>query len=151
MTPAMVERCEQSIALSGFTNAEVHSGDAEDLPFPDASFDAVSTNGALNLVPDKARALHEIHRVLRPGGQLVLGDIVVTSGAGRFMRNNVNLWALCVGGAVREQELLTLVGEAGFANGQITHRFACTQGGNGDVFARWLGIHGVNLHSTKPS
>jgi SAM-dependent methyltransferase len=78
MTPAMVERARRNVALLGATNVEVHEGVMESLPFADASVDAVIANGVLNLSTRKSRALAEMHRVLRPGGRVVLADLVLT-------------------------------------------------------------------------
>lgn len=147
MTPEMRERC--TAAITG-TNAEVLAGDAENLPVDDASIDTVISNGVLNLVPDKPRALAEIHRVLRPGGRLMLGDIALTSSLGRYLKSSVDLWALCVGGAIRERDTLALVTAAGFENARITQRFDCITGTSSETLARMLGVHGINLYATKP-
>jgi arsenite methyltransferase len=77
MTDAMRNRALSSAAAAGLTNVEVYLSDATSLPIPDASVDVVISNGVLNLVPEKDRAFAEIRRVLRPGGRLQLGDIVI--------------------------------------------------------------------------
>lgn len=92
MTEQMIARCRAAIAASGLTNVEVRRGDAEALPLEDASVDAVISNGVLNLVPHKELAFREILRVLRPGGRLLLGDIVVSMEIPSGMRENVDLW-----------------------------------------------------------
>jgi SAM-dependent methyltransferase len=77
MTPAMVDRTRLHASLAGLDNVDVHGGLMEALPLPDASVDVVISNGVLNLSTRKSRALAEMHRVLRPGGRLVLADFVV--------------------------------------------------------------------------
>jgi SAM-dependent methyltransferase len=78
MTPAMVERARANAHAAGLGQVEVHEGLMEALPFPDASVDAVISNGVLNLSTRKSRALAEMYRVLRPGGQIALADLVMT-------------------------------------------------------------------------
>jgi SAM-dependent methyltransferase len=78
MTPAMLERARHHAATAGLDNVELHQGLMEALPLADASIDVVVSNGTLNLSTRKARALAEMHRVLRPGGRLALADLVLT-------------------------------------------------------------------------
>jgi SAM-dependent methyltransferase len=77
MTPAMVERARINAHAAGFDHVEVHEGLMEALPFPDASVDVVITNGVLNLSTRKSRSLAEMYRVLHPGGQVALADLVM--------------------------------------------------------------------------
>ncbi len=93
MTEAMRDRALASAAAAGARHVEVRLGDATALPVADASVDAVISNGALNLVPEKEKAFAEILRVLRPGGRLQLGDIVLGGPLSAEARGNVGLWA----------------------------------------------------------
>ena len=88
----MRDRALASAAAAGLANVEVKLGDATALPLPDASLDAVISNGVLNLVPEKDKALAEIWRVLRPGGRLQLGDIVLDAPLSAEARGDVALW-----------------------------------------------------------
>jgi ubiquinone/menaquinone biosynthesis C-methylase UbiE len=72
----------------------------EDLPFEDESFDAVISNGVINLSPVKARVFAEAARVLRPGGRLAIADIVSGRALKERTRRNVELWAACIAGAI---------------------------------------------------
>ena len=92
MTEAMVERARQSAAAVGLWNVEIRKGDATDLPIADRSIDVVSSNGVLNLVPEKDRAFSEIVRVLKPGGRLHLADIALDVELGEDARRNIDLW-----------------------------------------------------------
>ena len=76
LTPEMVLRARHLLSEAGATCASVQVASAECLPFPDESFDVVTSNGALNLVPDKPVAFREIHRVLREGGRFQFADVV---------------------------------------------------------------------------
>ena len=150
MTDEMLQRCQASIAESGLRQVEVRRGDAENLPVDDGSIDTVISNGVLNLVPNKERAVREIYRVLRPGGRLLLSDIALTSGLGRLLRSSVDLWALCVGGALREEEVVGLVTGVGFRQVRTTECFDCIRGTSSEFLARRLGVHGMNLYAQKP-
>lgn len=92
MTPAMLARARESAARAGFTNVRFHEGFAEALPVPDGWADVVISNGVLNLFPDKLAGLREMARVLRPGGRLQLGDILVNRDVGAKARRNIDLW-----------------------------------------------------------
>jgi arsenite methyltransferase len=92
MTEAMRDRARTCATAAGLTNVEVHRADATALPLPDVSVDVVISNGVLNLVPEKEKAFTEIYRVLRPGGRLQLGDIVVDAELGEEVRGNIDLW-----------------------------------------------------------
>jgi SAM-dependent methyltransferase len=151
MTPEMADRCRSAITASGRTWAEVIVGAAQDLPVEDSSIDTVISNGVLNLVPDKGRAFSEIFRVLRPGGQLFFSDIALKSPLGRFLSSNVDLWALCVGGAVTEDDLLSLISDVGFLEVRTTERFDCIRGTSSEFIARRLGVYSLNLHARKPT
>jgi arsenite methyltransferase len=92
MTEGMRDRARSSAAAAGLSNVEVHCADATLLPLPDASVDVVISNGVLNLVPEKEKAFSEIRRVLRPGGRLQLGDIVLSAPLSSEARGDVGLW-----------------------------------------------------------
>lgn len=92
MTPAMAERARASSQAMGLSNVEVRLGDALELPVDDGSVDVVISNGVINLVPDKEKAYAEIFRVLKPGGRLQLGDIIVAHELSEAVRNNIDLW-----------------------------------------------------------
>lgn len=92
MTPAMAERARASSRAMGLSNVEVRLGDALELPVDDESVDVVISNGVINLVPDKEKAYAEIFRVLKPGGRLQLGDIIVAHELSEAVRNNIDLW-----------------------------------------------------------
>jgi len=92
MTPAMVARATESAARIGCNNVRFEQGLAESLPAPDAWADVVISNGVLNLFPDKLAGLQEMARVLKPGGRLQIGDILVQKSVGDKAKRNIDLW-----------------------------------------------------------
>jgi arsenite methyltransferase len=92
MTPAMLEKARHNAALLDLDNAEFCAGFLESLPVADESVDVVISNGVVNLCPDKATALAEAYRVLKPGGRLQLSDIVVRSAVPEDAKADISLW-----------------------------------------------------------
>lgn len=92
MTPAMLERARASAAACGARNLEFRHGFAEALPVNDGWADVVISNGVMNLFPDKLAGLREMARVLKRGGRLQIGDILVEKSVGDGAKRNIDLW-----------------------------------------------------------
>ncbi len=92
MTPAMLARGRENIALTGLEQVEYREGFAEALPAPDESVDLVISNGVINLSPDKAAVFREAYRVLKPGGRLQIADIVVHKEIPDAARDDIVIW-----------------------------------------------------------
>ena len=92
MTPEMRERARNAAAEAGLANVEFRDGYAESLPVPDGWADVVISNGVLNLVPDKSAALGAMYRVLKPGGRLQIGDILVQVQVPEEAKLEIDLW-----------------------------------------------------------
>jgi SAM-dependent methyltransferase len=92
MTRAMVAKARTAAAAMAATHVEFREGFAESLPVPDAWADVVISNGVMNLFPDKLSGLGEMARVLKPGGRLQIGDILVQKPVGDGARRNIDLW-----------------------------------------------------------
>jgi arsenite methyltransferase len=92
MTPAMLDRAQRSAAQARLPNVEFREGLAEALPVPEGWADVIISNGVLNLVPDKAAALREMARVLKPGGRLQIADILVQKEVPASARRRIDLW-----------------------------------------------------------
>ena len=112
LTPAMRTKLQNTLDQNGIGNVEIVAGDAEQIPLPDASVDIVTSNGVLNLVPDKRRAIGEIFRVLKPGGQVQIADIVIANPVTPDCEDDPKLWAECVVGAT--------VDEVGFTDESVS-------------------------------
>jgi SAM-dependent methyltransferase len=92
MTPAMLNKARRAAAKAELTNVEFREGYAEALPVPDGWADVVISNGVLNLMPDKAAALSEMARVLKPTGRLQIGDILVQKAVPESAKRKIDLW-----------------------------------------------------------
>jgi len=92
MTPAMLEKACGSASRAGLSNVEFRQGYGEALPVADGWADVVISNGVLNLMPDKAAALSEMARVLKPGGRLQIGDILVQKEVPQAAKDDIALW-----------------------------------------------------------
>jgi arsenite methyltransferase len=122
MTEAMRDKLRANVERSGARNVEVLDGNAEDIPLPNASVDVVTSNGVLNLVPDKPKAISEIARVLRPGGKVQIADILLDTLPSDACRSHPELWAECVVGATTASNFLELFRTAGFTGVELLSR-----------------------------
>jgi arsenite methyltransferase len=93
MTPEMAAKARRSVAEMGLDAVRIVEGSAERLPFADASFDVVISNGVIDLIPDKDAVFSEIVRVLRPGGRIQLADVTIQRPVSEEGRRNIDLWA----------------------------------------------------------
>lgn len=153
LTPAMRRMAAAAAREAAFECAvEIRAGAFESLPVDDASVDYVLSNGVVNLAPDKPRVFAEIARVLRPGGQLFLADVVVGRELSPAVRADADLWAACIGGAVTVAELEALASGAGLAAGRVVRRFDCFRGtGLARKFGTRLEVVAVTFHAVKPA
>jgi len=119
MTPEMIARARDAAVRGGFTNVEFRMGRLESLPVEDASVDAVTSNCVINLVPDKARVFREIARVLRPGGRLVVSDIVLGGPLPEAVSRNLLAWIGCVAGAIERSEYFRILAQSGLRDAEI--------------------------------
>ena len=92
MTPEMLAKASTSARDAGFANIEFRKGHAEALPADDGWADVVISNGVINLCPDKVQVFREMHRVLRPGGRLQIGDILVQKPVPDSAKRDIDLW-----------------------------------------------------------
>jgi arsenite methyltransferase len=119
MTEAMINRARQNASELGYANVEFRLGEIEQLPVESNTIDRVISNCVINLVPDKRQAFAEIHRVLKPGGSFVVSDIVTVGELPVAVRNDPQLWAGCVAGAVDRDEYIKIIEDASFLNVQV--------------------------------
>jgi SAM-dependent methyltransferase len=154
MTSAMRHKLRAVTASAGITNVTVVEGDAESIPLPDESVSIVTSNGVLNLVPDKRRAVSEIARVLRPEGSLQLADVVLASLPAATCRDNPDLWAECVVGATTEEAFLAMLVDVGLTDVEVLHRldyFAASSSDETRKVAASFGAQSVAIRARKPA
>jgi ubiquinone/menaquinone biosynthesis C-methylase UbiE len=120
MTPEMVSRARELARSSDRTNVEFRLGEIEHLPVADASVDVVLSNCVINLVPDKGQVYREAFRILRPGGRLVVADVLATRPISDEMRNDPERWASCSSGALTRDEVTERLRSAGFESIEVT-------------------------------
>ncbi len=153
ITGPMRAKLQAAAESAGATNLETLEGDAEAIPLPDQSVDVVTTNGVLNLVPDKARAIAEIYRVLKPGGRLQIADIALARPVAERFRQDPQMWAECVVGAVEEERYLAMLREAGFDGveplGHFDY-FGLSANAKTREVAGLFNAHAITLRAVRP-
>jgi ubiquinone/menaquinone biosynthesis C-methylase UbiE/protein-disulfide isomerase-like protein with CxxC motif len=122
-TDAMIKKAESNIARSGLQNVKILRGEATKIPLPDKSVDVVTSNGVLNLVPNKQKAFQEIYRVLKPGGRIQISDIIVDTDVQSACGLVPQLWADCIGGAAVEKDYFAMLEKAGFSQTRRVRSF----------------------------
>jgi arsenite methyltransferase len=130
MTPAMVERARRNADRAGVGNVEFRLGEIENLPVADASVDVVISNCVVNLSPDKPRVFREAFRALRPGGRLVVSDLVLARPLPEAARQNAELLVGCVAGALEREAYLDAIRGAGFVDVEVLGEGAYEAGAN---------------------
>ncbi|GAB4305595.1 MAG: arsenite methyltransferase [Candidatus Bipolaricaulota bacterium] len=114
MTPEMVDRARENARTYQFENVEFRLGEIEHLPVADAAVDVVISNCVINLSPDKPRVFREAYRVLRPGGRMVVSDLVLRRELPDEVRSSLEAYVACVAGAARKDDYLAMIRAAGF-------------------------------------
>ncbi|GGX85978.1 hypothetical protein GCM10007160_11480 [Litchfieldella qijiaojingensis] len=148
LTHAMTRKLKATIDERGIDNISVIQASAERLPLADASVDSITSNGALNLVPDKRRAVAEMFRVLRPAGRLQLADVVIRRPVSVDCHEDPRLWVECVVGATVKEDLLALFHDAGFEDIRILRTldyFAHSPSAQTREIAASFGAHSIEL------
>lgn len=119
MTPEMIDKARANAGAGGYRQVEFRHGRLEALPVDDGSIDAVTSNCVINLVPDKQKVFVEVARVLRPGGRLVISDIVLNGRLPEVIERDLLAYAGCVAGAMLRDAYFGAVRAAGLSNIQI--------------------------------
>jgi SAM-dependent methyltransferase len=116
MTDGMLVKARENAKKGNYTNVEFRKGDIENLPVDDNSVDAIISNCVINLAPNKEKVFKEVYRVLKPGGRLMVSDVVLLKPLPDKLKNDEDLLIGCISGAILKQDYLKLLEKAGFTD-----------------------------------
>ncbi len=116
MTPDMISLARKNAEKGNDRNVEFRLGEIENLPVADNSIDVAISNCVINLSPDKKRVFQEVYRVLKPGGRVMISDIVLLKSLPGFVRKSIDAYVGCVAGALLKDDYLAAITSAGFKN-----------------------------------
>jgi len=119
MTPEMIDKARENARKGKYENIEFRLGEIENLPVADNHVDVIISNCVINLSPDKKRVFQEALRVLKPGGRLMVADIVLQKELPDFIRNSLAAYTGCIAGAMLKNDYLGTIKEAGFGKVKI--------------------------------
>ena len=119
MTPEMIEKARENAKQASYRNVEFRLGEIENLPVADNYVDVVISNCVINLVPDKRRVFMEAYRVLKPGGRLMISDIVLLRELPDVIKNSIEAYIGCLSGAIMRDEYMGAIRAAGFQEVRI--------------------------------
>ncbi len=114
MTDEMLNLARENQRKAGVDNVEFLKGEIENIPLPDSSVDVIISNCVINLSADKDRVLREALRVLKPGGRFAVSDVVVRGEVPAEIRRSMELWVGCIAGALRDEDYVSKLTNAGF-------------------------------------
>lgn len=148
MTPAMLARANANRDKLGLSNVEFRQGRIEAIPVADNSVDVIISNCVINLAPDKRPVFAEAMRVLKPGGRLMVSDIVTEGEFSEELRADTSRWAECVTGAIDVSDYVALMEQAGFA--QVDIRSLRDADGIVEVQEGMPRVFSANIAAVKP-
>jgi len=119
MTPEMVEKARANAQKGNYTNVEFRLGEIEKLPVEDNSIDVIISNCVINLSPEKQRVFEEAFRVLKPGGRLMVSDLVLAKELPKIIKESIEAYVGCLAGTARKEDYLRLIKQSGFQNIKI--------------------------------
>jgi ubiquinone/menaquinone biosynthesis C-methylase UbiE len=114
MTPEMIDKARENARKGNYANVEFRLGEIENLPAADNSVDIVISNCVINLAPDKNRVFTETFRVLKPGGRLMISDMVLLKELPDSIKNSIEAYIGCLSGAIKRDEYINAIKAAGF-------------------------------------
>ncbi len=124
MTPDMVERSREIARKDKYTNVEFRLGEIENLPVADNTADVIISNCVINLSPDKPQVFREAHRALKPGGRLMVSDLVLLTALPDAIKKSASAYVSCVAGAALKDDYLKAIKKAGFKEVKVVEENA---------------------------
>ncbi len=119
MTAEMIEKARENVEKGDYRNVEFRLGEIENLPVSDNSVDVLISNCVINLSTDKERVYREAYRVLKPGGRIMISDIVLLKELPAALKNSIEAYVGCIAGATSKEEYLATIAAAGFQEVEI--------------------------------
>ena len=119
MTPEMIEKARENTRKGDYENVEFRLGEIENIPAADNSVNVVISNCVINLSPDKKRVFSETFRVLKPGGRIMISDLVLLKELPDFIKSSIEAYVGCLSGAMLRDEYIKAIREAGFQEVKI--------------------------------
>jgi arsenite methyltransferase len=119
MTPEMIAKAGENAGKGDYSNVEFRLGEIESLPVEDRSVDLIISNCVINLSPEKEKVFKEAFRVLKPGGKLMVSDLVLTRDLSEGLKGSIDAYVGCLAGAVKKDEYLGYITSAGFQNVKV--------------------------------
>jgi SAM-dependent methyltransferase len=119
MTPSMVQKARENAIKGHYDNVEFRLGEIEYLPVADSSVDVVISNCVINLVPNKSKVFKESFRVLKPGGRVMISDIVLLKKLPEAVSKSIEAYTGCIAGAISKEKYLDIIRETGFSDIEI--------------------------------
>ncbi|MDE0682161.1 MAG: arsenite methyltransferase [Candidatus Poribacteria bacterium] len=142
MTPEMIVRARENAEEAGAKNVDFRLGEIESMPLENESVDWIISNCVICLSPDKDKVFEEAYRVLKPGGRLVVSDMVANNIPG-WARTAVSAWVSCISGALPEDKYLDSIRQAGFENIRVLSKSAYAK-------MRQVEVASVKVEAVKP-
>lgn len=160
-TPIMVKKARENAEKLGYNNVEFREGDIDEMPVNDNVADVVVSNCVLNLVPNKQKVVKEIFRVLKQGGHFSISDIVLVGNLPDALKEDAEMYAGCVAGAIQKTDYLQIINDEGFKNVTIQKEKPITI--PDDILSKYLnpeqisefnkgdtGIFSITVYAEKP-
>jgi SAM-dependent methyltransferase len=160
-TPIMIQKARINAEKLGYNNVEFREGDIDNMPVSDNVADVIVSNCVLNLVPNKQKVISEIFRALKPGGHFSISDIVLVGDLPKALKEDAEMYAGCVAGAIQKEEYLKHISDQGFVNINIQKEKPITI--PDDILSKYLnkesieqfnsedvGIFSITVYAEKP-
>jgi len=152
MTPEMIDAARENARKGDYRNVEFRLGEIENLPVADGSVDVVISNCVINLSPNKKRVFEEAFRVLKPGGRLIISDMVLLNELPPVIKENADAYVSCVSGAVKKEEYVKLIKNAGFQDVKVIEETAFPlENIINDSESKNIKILSITVYGVKPN
>jgi arsenite methyltransferase len=151
MTPEMIKRAQENALKGNFVNVEFRLGDIEHLPVEDKTVDVIISNCVINLAPDKKQAFREAFRALKPGGRIMVSDMVLLKELPDAAKGSAETYVACIAGAVLKDEYLDTIRSAGFVDVSVAGEpAAAVEHAVGDAVDLQDFVASIRVSAVKP-